>query len=110
NAVRQQRTEGRDQRRVESAGIEEGEHADPGTSPSQHALRRDLLEEVLRRLPPQERQLQQLREQGLEWAEIAAQVGGNAEALRKRLARAIDEVAEQLGLDEPEETDTASPD
>src|SRR5262245_57636404 len=101
NAVRRQRTERRDQRRVEAVGVEEGEYADPGTSPSQNALRRDLLEEVRRRLPPQERQLQQLRDRGLEWAEIAAQVGGNAEALRKRLARAIDEVTEQLGLDEP---------
>ena len=35
-----------------------------------------------------------------EWAEIAAEVGGSPEALRKQLARALDRVSHQLGLDE----------
>ena len=33
-------------------------------------------------------------------AEIAAERGGSAEALRKQLARALDRVAAELGLDE----------
>jgi len=41
-----------------------------------------------------------LRDQGLDWAAIAAQVGGSPEALRKRLARAIDLVVAELGLEE----------
>ena len=38
---------------------------------------------------------------GLDWAAIAAAQGGSAEALRKKLARALDRVAAELGLREP---------
>ncbi len=41
-----------------------------------------------------------LREQGLEWAEIAARMGGTAESLRKRLARAGQRVSRDLGLED----------
>src|SRR5262249_32476068 len=98
--ARRQRARQRDARRIEAAGVDEGEFIDPGTDPSQQALRKDLVEEVRRRLPPEERRLQDLRDQGLEWAHIAARVGDSPEALRKRLARAVDEVARELGFDE----------
>jgi hypothetical protein len=63
---------------------------------------RDLLEEVRRRLSPEERQVLELRSEGHDWAAIAAWLGDGAEALRKKHARALDRVAEQLGLeDEP---------
>jgi RNA polymerase sigma-70 factor (ECF subfamily) len=52
------------------------------------------------RLAPDERRLLELREQGREWAEIAAEVGGSPEALRKKLARAVGRVARELGLEE----------
>jgi hypothetical protein len=41
-----------------------------------------------------------LRAEGRDWAAIAADKGEGAEALRKRLARGLDRVAQQLGLDE----------
>jgi hypothetical protein len=41
-----------------------------------------------------------LKNRGHDWAAIAAQVGGNAESLRKKLARAIDRVVDELGLDD----------
>jgi len=44
-----------------------------------------------------------LREQGKEWAEIAALQGAGAEALRKKLGRAIERVAQELGLGETAE-------
>ncbi len=53
-----------------------------------------------RRLSPEEFELLELRGQGREWAAIAAERGGSAEALRKKLARAIDRVAQELRLDE----------
>ena len=56
----------------------------------------ELLAEVLRRLTPEERRLVELRQQGLDWAAIAAEVGGSAEALRKQHARAVARVAEHL--------------
>ena len=71
-----------------------------GGSPSREVEARDLLQEVHRRLSPDERRLLELRNQGLDWAAIAAELGGSAEALRRRLSRALDRVAEQLGLDD----------
>ena len=61
---------------------------------------RDLLQEVQRRLSAEERRLLELRNQGCDWAAIASELGGSSEALRRRLSRALDRVAEQLGLDD----------
>jgi hypothetical protein len=72
----------------------------PGDSPSTVIVVRDLQEEVRRRLAPDEWQLLELRNQGHDWAAIAAMVGGLAETLRKKLARAIDRVVAELGLDD----------
>ena len=41
-----------------------------------------------------------LRHQGREWADIAAEVGGSPEALRKKLSRTVERVAQELGLDD----------
>jgi RNA polymerase sigma-70 factor (ECF subfamily) len=90
----------RDNRRV--GPIAEGASglAAPDDSPSAATVVRDLQQEVRRRLAPDEWRLLELKNQGHDWAEIAAQVGGNAESLRKKLARAIDRVASELGLDD----------
>jgi RNA polymerase sigma-70 factor (ECF subfamily) len=69
-------------------------------SPSQVVAGRELLAEFRRRLSPEERDLAELRADGREWADIAAERGESPEALRKRLARGLDRVAQQLGLDE----------
>ena len=78
------------------------EHAQisPGASPSQQVVLQDLVAEVRRRLSPNERHVMELRQQGLEWAVIAAQLGDSPEALRKRYTRAVDVVAAGLGIDE----------
>jgi hypothetical protein len=57
---------------------------------------RELLAEVNRRLSTEERLLAELRADGCEWTEIAARIGGTAEARRKQLARAVDRVEQQL--------------
>jgi RNA polymerase sigma-70 factor (ECF subfamily) len=72
----------------------------PGPSPSQMAAGRELLQTVRGQLTPADRQLLDRRTQGLEWLEIAAELGGTPEALRKRLARALNRVAHRLGLDD----------
>jgi hypothetical protein len=41
-----------------------------------------------------------LRREGLEWQDIARRLDGNADALRMRLGRAIERVAQELGLEE----------
>ena len=100
NLALHEQAECRDQRRVEAVGVEERAISYPGSSPSQHAAGQELLHEARRRLAPDERQVLKLRDQGREWAEIAAAVGGRPEALRKKLSRAVDRVARQLGLEE----------
>jgi RNA polymerase sigma factor (sigma-70 family) len=86
--------------RIPVADLPEQAQVAPGASPSQQVALQDLIAEAHRRLTPDERHIQELRQQGLEWVEIAAQVGGSPEALRKRFTRAVTLVAEQLGLDE----------
>jgi RNA polymerase sigma factor (sigma-70 family) len=73
---------------------------DPAPGPNQHAVWRDLLGAVRGRLTDEERRLADLRASSRGWQQIAAEVGGSPEALRKKLTRALDRVARQLGLDE----------
>lgn len=68
-------------------------------SPSQQVANRDLLDAVRQRLSDEERWLAEQRGAGREWADIAGECGGSAEALRKKLTRALDRVAKELGLD-----------
>ncbi len=98
--VRRQRAERRDNRRVTEGGLDQDALVASGSSPSQHVAAKDLLEEVQRRLSPEERRLVELRNRGHGWAAVAAEVGGSKEALKKQLARALDRVAIELGLDE----------
>ncbi|SRR5579871_5714018 len=73
---------------------------DPGPGPCQEVAWRDLLGAVRGRLSDEERQLADRRSRSLGWEEIATELGGSPEALRKKLARALDRVARQLGLDD----------
>jgi len=72
----------------------------PGPEPDHQAAWKDLLQEVRNRLSPDERRLADRRAECGEWADIAAELGGSPEALRKQLARALNRVSHQLGLDE----------
>jgi RNA polymerase sigma factor (sigma-70 family) len=96
--VRKQRAKKRDAARDVPAELA-GEVAAPGPSPSSRIAARDLLREMDRRLTPEERQLVKLRTDGHEWADIAEQLAGTPEALRKKHARALDRVARELGLE-----------
>ena len=58
----------------------------------------DLLQAVQQLLTPQERYLAEQRALGRDWAALAAELGGQPDALRMQLARAMDRVARQLGL------------
>jgi RNA polymerase sigma-70 factor (ECF subfamily) len=88
----------RDNRRLATGGPPVETFAAPTRDPVQGVAARELLEEVKRRLSPEERKLLELRSQGHDWAAIAATLGGSSEALRKRLSRAIDRVMQQLNL------------
>jgi RNA polymerase sigma-70 factor (ECF subfamily) len=73
---------------------------DTGPAPSKVVAGQELLEQIYRRLSTEERELAQQRAQGTDWATIAAAHGGTAEAVRKRLSRALERVFRQLGLGE----------
>ena len=98
--ARKQHSLRRDNRRAIAIGDKGNWLVSSGDSPSAAIVVRDMQQEVRRRLTPDEWQLLQLRNQGHDWAEIAARTGGVAESLRKKLARAIDRVAHELGLDD----------
>ena len=76
--------------------------AGPADTPATRSRRANSWQEARRRLSPEELSLLERREQGCEWTEIAAELGSSPEAIRKRLARAIDRVAHELGLDQPD--------
>jgi RNA polymerase sigma-70 factor (ECF subfamily) len=77
--------------------------AGPDRTPSTEVANRELLAEARRRLSTDELSILERREQGREWAEIAAEMASSPEAIRKRYTRAIDRVAHELGLDQPDE-------
>jgi hypothetical protein len=95
--MRRQRAERRDVARLEGEAAA-FEVADGEASPSRQVAGRELLLECRKRLSDEERELADLRAQGREWADIARERGGSPEALRKRLGRGLDRVAQQLGL------------
>jgi RNA polymerase sigma factor (sigma-70 family) len=97
--ARRQEAQRRDRRRVATQPFDERRWSAAGTSPSGQVEARELLLEVRRRLSPEERRLVELRHESHDWDAIATEVGGTPEALRKRLARALDRVAQELGLD-----------
>lgn len=100
NQARRQHRQRRDQRRQTASQVEELDLADGGASPSELAEGRELLREFRARLGDEERQLADLRNDGLTWAEVANRIGGTAHGRRMQLARAAARVARQLGLEE----------
>jgi RNA polymerase sigma-70 factor (ECF subfamily) len=97
NQARRYRAGRRDYRRLEPHDPADLEHrAIPQPSPSRMVASRELLEEFRRRLSEEERALVDLRAQGCEWPEIAARLGGTAQARRKQFTRAVDRVEQQL--------------
>jgi RNA polymerase sigma-70 factor (ECF subfamily) len=98
--ARKQHAQRRDSRRVAAVDQDEVQFVAAGESPSMVVAARDLLQEVHRRLSTHERRLLEMRNQGYDWSAIASEIGGGAQALRRRLSRALDRIAAQLGLDD----------
>jgi RNA polymerase sigma factor (sigma-70 family) len=98
--ARRHQADRRDTRRIDESPSEDIMEGVQGTdpTPSQVVAGHELVQEVYRRLTDEERALAEQRAAGLDWATIAARRGGSPEALRKKLARAIDRIGVQLGL------------
>ena len=97
--ARRQQTNRRDVGR-EVATTADVDPAGNDQTASQIVAAREIYEKFQQKLTADERDLVARRHAGAEWDEIAADIGGTPEALRKRCSRAIDRVAEELGLDE----------
>ena len=69
-------------------------------TPSECVVYEDLLKAADRLIAPGDRELIALRKQGMAWNDIANKLNDDPERLRKRLARTVDFVIEQLGLDD----------
>jgi RNA polymerase sigma-70 factor (ECF subfamily) len=99
--VRKQQAERRDYRRVVSGDLQTLEPIDAAAAPpGLQVADRELIQEIHKRMSDEELRLAGLRQQGMDWAEIAARLGGTPERRRKQLSRALDRVCRQLGIDE----------
>ena len=70
-----------------------------GVSPSEIVANKELLERVYDLLAEDERALAERRTAGLTWDQIAEELGGSAEALRKKFVRAMDRIARQFDFE-----------
>jgi RNA polymerase sigma-70 factor (ECF subfamily) len=100
--IRRQQAHKRDHRRAEALDPAVCPVKDEGPSPSQVVAGKELLGELRRRLSDEERQLSELRAQGLGWTEIARELGGTPDGRRVQLDRAVRRVSKELGLDAAE--------
>jgi RNA polymerase sigma factor (sigma-70 family) len=98
--ARQESAACRDYRRAEGSQNELKHLAAADGNPSQQLAAKELLHEFRNRLGEDERQVADRRAQGWSWEQIAAELGGGPEALRKKLTRAVNRISQQLGLDE----------
>lgn len=90
----------RDMRRDNAVEDEAARVPDLASDPSAQVSAKELLEKVRGRLNAEDLYLAEQRALGRSWKEIAEEVGGTDEALRKRLTRALNQVMTELGLDE----------
>lgn len=91
----------RDHRRVTVTDPEAmNELMDGQPSPSEILSRRELLERMRASLSEEEREIADLRVEGLAWEQVAERLGGNGNTRRMQLTRGIERIVRELGLDE----------
>ena len=76
------------------------ELTDVQPSPSEVLSRRELLARMRTSLTDEEREIADLRGQGLAWEQIAERLGGSGNARRMQLTRGIERVGRELGLED----------
>jgi hypothetical protein len=98
--AREQGAARRDYRRAQPGNRDPVELPAAGPSPSNQVAANEILQEFRKRLSLEERYLADQRAMGRDWAQISAERGATPDALRKKLTRAVDRVAQELGLDD----------
>jgi DNA-directed RNA polymerase specialized sigma24 family protein len=98
--VRSERRQIRDIRRVTAEPQALDQVVDQQPSPSEIVARRELLERLRTLISDEERQIIDLRNQGLGWDEVATKLGGSGQARRMQMSRGIERLTRQLGVAE----------
>ncbi|HVK16457.1 MAG TPA: sigma-70 family RNA polymerase sigma factor [Fimbriiglobus sp.] len=100
SAARREYRVRRDARRVSEAAAEGLDRVpDAEDSPGEVLATKELLEQFRQSLSDQERQIVELRGDGLTWADVAARLGGTAQSRRMQLSRAVERVVRELGIE-----------
>jgi RNA polymerase sigma-70 factor (ECF subfamily) len=102
-AARREHADKRGGGRVAPEDVGEAGVAGDGATASRIAAGRELLQRVRSQLNTDERAVADLRGQGHDWAEVARQLGGTADGRRMQLARALDRVSRELGLEDADD-------
>ena len=76
-----------------------GQLAAPTGTPDQMALNRELIDRAYSLMDPEVRQIADCRARGDNWVDVAAALGGTADARRKQYGRAMDRIAETLDIE-----------
>jgi RNA polymerase sigma factor (sigma-70 family) len=100
SAARREFSLRRDGRRVDCSTRSLATVPAPQPGPSTIVASAELLRAFRAGLSDEEQRLADLRGEGDSWSQIAAKLGGTADARRIQLGRAIDRVARHLGIDE----------
>lgn len=100
DAARRQTAGCRDQTRLAAAPIEDLPLQGHIDTPSQIVATRELCDVARKKFTAEEKAIMQRRKDGMNWDEIARELGGAPDALRKKLSRAVDRVAKELGLED----------
>ena len=98
--VRSEQRDRRDVRRVAKTSVEELGLQETQKTPGSLVAHQEMLNMVRNQLSDEENEIAKHRLNGCSWEEIAQHIGGTSEAIRKRFSRAIDRVANQIGLDD----------
>jgi RNA polymerase sigma-70 factor (ECF subfamily) len=99
--ARHERRKRRDVRRVALlSNTDLAELVDPRPSASEMISRRELLDRMRDALRMEERQIADLRGDGLSWDEVALKLGGTGQARRVQLSRGIERAVKELRLDD----------
>ena len=100
STARREYQQKRDRRRIaQSSDSQAFDHPDQRQeTPSMIVAGQELLERAKSLLRDEERQLADLRAAGRSWDEIAAQVGGTAQARRVQFSRAMERITNELEL------------
>jgi RNA polymerase sigma-70 factor (ECF subfamily) len=98
SAARKHYRQRRDARRIEDGDDALKCVATEDPTPSELLANEELLHTLREQLTSEERRIANLRAEGCSWDEVAAALGGKAQARRMQLTRGIERAARKLGL------------